>query len=116
MAVPPQPESVEALAAERDALRGQVEQLTAEREALREEARRLEIDRDTWRTDARHWRSETARLVAAEQRRIGWRLKQARYLYARRAWRILPASVRDRLRPLIFGRQAFIGPEPLQKE
>jgi rhamnosyltransferase len=94
--------SLDALAAERDALRGEVERLTAERDALR--------------TDAQHWRAETARLVAAEHRRLGWRLKQARYVYARRAWRYLPTDFRDRLRPLIYRNQTFIGPEPLEKD
>src|SRR5579871_477516 len=109
-------DSLAAAEAERDALKAEVERLTANRDELLAEVKRLEVDRDTWQTDARHWRSETARLVAAEQRRLGWRVKQARYVYARRAWRVLPSGVRDRLRPLIFRRQAFIGPEPLQKE
>jgi rhamnosyltransferase len=124
--VPPDPENFpssgaggEALAAaqaERDALRVEVERLTADSEALREDVRRLEVERDTLRTDAQHWRAETARLVAAEQRRLGSRLKQARYLYGRRAWRLLPADTRNRLRPLIYRRQEFIGPEPLQED
>jgi len=81
-----------------------------------EEVRRLEIDRDTWRTEARHWRAETERLVSAEQRRLGWRLRRARYQYSRRAWRALPVGVRNQLRPLLF-RQTdsdYIGPEPFQ--
>jgi GT2 family glycosyltransferase len=112
VSVPPEPEqspSVEALAAERDAL-------SAEVEALREQVRKVERERDTLRTEAQHWRAETARLVAAEQRRLAWRVKQGRYVYGRRVWRLLPTDVRNRLRPLIYRRQEFIGPEPLQKD
>lgn len=123
MSVPPEPEhspsggaSAEAIAAERDALRAEVERLTADSEALRAQARSLERERDTLRTEAQHWRAETARLVAAQQRRLGWRVKQARYVYGRRAWRLLPTDVRNRLRPLIYRRQEFIGPEPLQDD
>ena len=106
---------------ERDRLRVQVERLTADRdtwhensEKSREDASRLAIDRDAWRTQARHWRAETERLVAAEQRRLGWRFRQARLRYARRVWRALPAAVRNQLRPRIYGE--FIGPPPLQKD
>jgi GT2 family glycosyltransferase len=110
---------------ERDALRGEVKRLTADRdhwreraEALEPERVRLQADRDAWRTEARHWRSETARLVAVEQRRLRPRLRQARLRYARRLWRLLPAGVRNKLRPLIFrgGRHEFIRPEPLEKK
>jgi GT2 family glycosyltransferase len=84
----------------------------------REESRRLQADRDAWRTEARHWRSETERLINAEQQRLGWRLRRARLRYARRAWHALPAGVRNQVRPLIFRetRFEFIAPEPLQKD
>lgn len=103
---------------ELDKLRGQVDALSAERDTWREAAGRLETDRDAWRTEARHWRSETERLVDAEQQRLGWRLKRARVQYARRTWRALPAGVRNKVRPLVFRKTSyeFIAPEPFDKD
>ncbi|HEY2353712.1 MAG TPA: glycosyltransferase [Gaiellaceae bacterium] len=99
-------------------LQRQIEALTAERDKWRAAAERLEANRDAWRTEAKHWRSETERLVAAQQRRLRVRLHQARHRYARKAWHALPTAARNQLRPLIF-RQAhydFIAPEPIQKD
>ena len=103
---------------ELDALRGQVDALTAERDSWREVAGSLEADRDRWRADAQHWRSETARLVASEERRISWRLRQARFHYARRIWRALPLGAQSRVRPLLVRttNRKFVGPEPLQPD
>jgi GT2 family glycosyltransferase len=87
------------------------EELRAEVERLRAEVEALAAERD-------HWRSETARLVAAEQERIGWRLREVRFKSARRVWRALPADVRSRVRPIIVrpAKPQSIGPEPLHKD
>jgi GT2 family glycosyltransferase len=113
VSVPPQSEGQTG-----EELRAEVARLTEACDALREEVKRLEADRDTWQADARHWRAETARLVAAEQARIGWRLREVRFKSARRVWRALPADVRSRVRPIIVrpAKPQSVGPEPLPKD
>jgi len=111
-------EGSEGAYSESDALRREVEGLTADRDKWREEAGRLQTDLEMWRTEARHWRAETDRLVEAQQRRLGWRLRRAGVRWARRIWRALPVAVRNRLRPIVFrsaARRPVIGPEVPQE-
>src|SRR5262249_37571135 len=104
--------------ADDDALRSQIADLTAERDALEAELENVTADRDRWQRDAQHWRSETARFVAAEERRIRWRLREARFRYSRRVGRALPASVQSQVTPLLLRatNRKSIGPEPLQPD
>jgi GT2 family glycosyltransferase len=99
-------------------LRSQIEDLTAERDALKAELENVTADRDRWQRDAQHWRSETARLVAAEERRLSWRVREARFRYTRRVWRALPATVQSKARPFVTRQtnRKFIAPEPLQQD
>jgi rhamnosyltransferase len=92
----------EHLTSDRDSRRAEAEQLAHDRDHWRDEAGLLAQDRDNWESEARHWRSETERLVSAEQLRLRWRLRRACLRIARRIWWVIPAALRNRLRPLLF--------------
>jgi hypothetical protein len=101
-----------------DSERTREDELAVDRDHWREQAERVQIDRDKWRTEAEHWRAEAERLASAEQRRLAWRFRQARFRYARQAWGALPVGVRARLKPVVFRtvRHEFVGPEPLERD